>query len=76
MLKRPHLLTNSANGIQRKIKVKGEKLGSVTSFEYLGAVVLDDDFTPEALSRIAQATKALTKLKMILTENSYFLYYR
>ena len=29
------LMTNSANGIQRKIKVKGQKLGSVTSFKYL-----------------------------------------
>ena len=29
------LMTNSANGIQREIKVKGQKLGSVTSFKYL-----------------------------------------
>ena len=46
---------NSVNFIHRKIKVKGQKLGTVTSFEYLGAVVLDDGFIPEALSRIAQA---------------------
>ena len=26
------LMTNSANGIQRKIKVKGQKMGTVTSF--------------------------------------------
>ena len=32
------LMTNSANGIQREIKVKGQKLGTVTSFKYLGAV--------------------------------------
>ena len=36
------LMTNSANGIQRKIQVKGQKLGTVTSFKYLGAVVSDD----------------------------------
>ena len=42
------LMTNSANGIQREregereIKVKGQKLGTVTSFKYLGAVVSDD----------------------------------
>ena len=36
------LMTNSANGIQREIKVKGQKLGTVTSFKYLGAVVADD----------------------------------
>ena len=29
------LMTSSANGIQREIKVKGQKLGTVTSFKYL-----------------------------------------
>ena len=47
------LMTNSANGIQREIKVKGQKLGTVTSFKYLGAVVSDDGSKPEVLSRIA-----------------------
>ena len=32
------LKTISANGIQREIKVKGQKLGSVISFKYLEAV--------------------------------------
>ena len=36
------LMTNSANGIHKEIKVKWKKLGTVTSFKYLGAVVLDD----------------------------------
>ena len=31
------LMTNSANGIQREIKVAVQKLGTVTSFKYLGA---------------------------------------
>ena len=56
MLKRLQLMINSASGIQKKIKVKGQKLGTVTGFEYLGAAVLDDGFKPEALSGIAQAT--------------------
>ena len=43
------LMTNSINGIQREIKVKGQKLGTVTSFKYLGAVVSDDGFKPEIL---------------------------
>ena len=59
------LMTNSANGIQRELKVEGQKLGTVTSFKYLGAVVSDDGSKPEVLSRIAQATTALTKLKPI-----------
>ena len=59
------LMTNSANGIKREIKVKGQKLGTVTSFKYLGAVVSDNGSQPEVLSRTAQATAALTKLKPI-----------
>ena len=35
-----NLMTNSTNGIQSEIKVKGQKLGTVTSFKYLGAVCL------------------------------------
>ena len=67
------LMTNSANGIQREIKVKGQKLGTVTSFKYLGAVVTDDGSKPEVLSRIAQATAALTKLKPIWRDNNISL---
>ena len=36
------LMPNSANSIQREIKMKGQKPGRVTSFKYLGAVVSDD----------------------------------
>ena len=67
------LMTNRANGIQREIKVKGQKLGTVTSFKYLGAVVSDDGSKPEVLSRIAQATAALTKLKPIWRNNNISL---
>ena len=69
------LMTNSANGIQREIKreVNGQKLGTVTSFKYLGAVVSDDGYKPEVLSRITQATAALTKLKPIWRDNNISL---
>ena len=67
------LMTNSAYGIQREIKVKGQKLGTVTSFKYLGAVVSDDGSKPEILSRIEQATAAFTKLKPFRRENNIFL---
>ena len=67
------LMKNSANGIQREIKVKEQKLGTVTSFKYLGAVVADDGSKPEVLSRIAQATAALTKLKPIWRDNNISL---
>ena len=36
------LITNSADSIQREIKVKEQKLGTVTSFKYLGKVVSDE----------------------------------
>ena len=67
------LMTNRANCIQRKIKVKVQKLGTVTSFKYLGAVVSDDGPKPEVLSRIAQATAALTKLNPIWRDNNISL---
>ena len=34
------LMLNSASDIQSKIKLKGQKLGTVTNFKYLGTVVL------------------------------------
>ena len=46
---------------------------SVTSFKYLGAVVLDDGSKPEVLSRIAQATAALTRLKQLWRDNNIAL---
>ena len=67
------LTTNNAKGIQREIKVKGQKLGTVTSFKNLGAIVSDDGFKPEVPSRIAQATAALTKLKPIWRDNNISL---
>ena len=63
-------MTCSANGIQREIKVKGQKLGTVKSFKYLGAIVSDEGLKLAVLSRIAQATAAVTKLKPIWTENN------
>ena len=67
------LITNSANGIQREIKVKSQKLGTVSSFRYLGTIVSDDGSKPEILSRIAQATAALTKLKPNWRDNNISL---
>ena len=67
------LMTNSANGIQREIKVKGQKFDNITSFKYLGAVLSDDGSKPEVLSRIAQATAAVTKLKPIWRDNNISL---
>ena len=71
--KKTKLMTNSSSGIQREIKVKGQKLGTVTRFKYLEAIVSDGGLKPEVLSRIAQATAALTKLKPIWRDNNISL---
>ena len=60
-------MTNSANETQRKIKVKGQNhgTGTITSLKCLGAFVSDGGPKPEILSMAAEATTAITKLKLI-----------
>ena len=60
------VMTNSATGISIDIKINSEKLDEVDSFKCLGAVVTDQGFKPEVLSRIAQTTAALATLKTML----------
>ena len=67
------LITNGANDTKREIKVKGQKLGTVTSSKYIRAVVSIDGLKPKILWRIAQATGALTKLKSIWSDNNMSL---
>ena len=64
-----NMVTNSANGIQREIKVKGQKLGTATSFKYFGAVVSDD----RPNQRFSQGTAALTKMKPIWRDSNLSL---
>ena len=59
------LMTNNTSGINTEIKVNGQKLEKVTSFKYLGSVITDEGSKPDILSRIAQATAALTRLKPV-----------
>ena len=54
-------------------KGKMAKAGHCNKFQVLGAVVSDDGSKPEVLSRTAQATAALTKLKPIWRDNNIFL---
>ena len=57
------LMTNDANDISIDIKINSEKLDEVDSFKYVGAVVTDQGSKVEVLSRIAQTTEALARLK-------------
>ena len=40
------MMKNSAYGIQREIKVKGQKLEKIISFKYVETVFPDDDTKP------------------------------
>ena len=59
------LMTNNANGISMDIRINSEKLDKVKSFKYLSAVITDQGSKHEVLSRIAQTTAALARLKTI-----------
>ena len=63
------LMENSASDIQKAIKVKEQKLGTVTN---VGAVVSHDGSKQKVHSRIEQATAALTMPKPIWRENICF----
>ena len=56
--KKTKLMTNNTSGINKEIKVNGQRLETVTSFKYLGSVITDEGSKPELLCRIAQATAA------------------
>ena len=62
-------MTNNTSGINTEIKVSGHKLETVTSFICLGSVITDEGSRPEILSRIAQTTAALTRLKPVRNDS-------
>ena len=59
------IMSNKANGLTKTIELKGYNLETVTNFKYLGAIVTDEGTKRELLTRIEQATSALTKLKTV-----------
>ena len=59
------LMTNNTSGMNTEIKVNGQKFETVTSFKYLCSVITDKGSKPEILSRIAQTTAALKRLKPV-----------
>ena len=71
--KKTKLITNNTTGINTEIKVNGQRLETATSFKYLGSVITDEGSKPEILSRIAQTTAALTRLKPVWIDKSISL---
>ena len=67
------LMTNNTSSINTEIKVNGQTLETVTSFKYLGSVITDEGLKPEILSRIAQTTAALPRLKQVWIDKSISL---
>ena len=70
------LMTNNTSGMNTEIKVNGQKLETVTSFKYLDSVITDDGSKPDILSRIAQTTAALTRLKPVWNDRSISLSFK
>ena len=66
-------IINNTSGINTEIKVNGQELETVTSFKYLGSVIIDEGFKPEILSRIAQTAAALTRLQPVWNDKSISL---
>ena len=57
--------TDNQNGFQREIKIKGQRLEEAEYFKYLGAIISNEGSKSEILSRIAQTTAVLSRLKII-----------
>ena len=64
------LMTNNTSGVNTEITVNEQKLETVTSFKYLGSVITDEGSKLQILSRIAQTTAALTRLKPVWIDKS------
>ena len=67
------LMTSNTSGINTEIKVNGQKLETVSSFKCLGSVITNEGSKPEILSRIAQTTAALRRLKPVWIDKSISL---
>ena len=66
------LTINSTRSINTEIEVNSQRLETVTSFKYLCSVITNESSKPEILSRIAQTTAALTRLKPVWNDRSIF----
>ena len=67
------VMTTNPNGFKREIKIKGHRLDEVENFKYLGAIISNEGSKPEILSRIAQTTAALSRLKIIWRDKNISL---
>ena len=66
-------MTNNTSSINKEIKVNGRKLKTVTSFKYLSSAVSEKGSKPEILSRIAETTETLTRLRPVWNDRGISL---
>ena len=70
-------MTNNSTDFQREIKRlearRGQRLEEVENFKNFGAINSNEGSTPEILSRIAQTTAALSRLKIIWRDKNIWL---
>ena len=72
-VKQTKLMKNSANDIQSKTKLKGQKPGTISSFKHLGAAVSNDGSKTELSQRLHKKLHLLTKLSPIWRDNKVYL---
>ena len=64
------LMTYNISGINKEWS---DLLETVTNFKYMDSFISDEDSKTEILSRIAQTTAALTRLKLVWNDRSIYL---
>ena len=65
------LMTSSTGGIKREIKFRGQELGTVTSFKYLGEILSDESSKPDVLSMTAYViAKNIFHLRIVCEKTS------
>ena len=73
-------MIDNTSGINTEIKINGQKLETLTSFKYLGSVIsyniTVEGSNTKILSRIAQTTAALTRLKPAWNDRSISLSFK
>ena len=67
------VMINNPIGFQREIKINGQTLEEMENFKYLRAIISNEGSKPEILSRIAQTTAALSRLKIIWRDKNISL---
>ena len=66
------LMANNTSGINKEIKVNGQKLETVTNFKYLGSVVSAEGSKPEIFSSTAQTRATLIRLTPVWNDRGIF----